>query len=78
MDVLRVDDRSVGVVALQRGWVDLVRKVQGVGFADDTVGPGLVLFHHDEAADRPVILARIRIVIVGTTEIRSHHEVLSS
>ena len=64
----------VGVVALERRRVDLVRKVQGVGFADDPVGPGLILFHHDEAADGPVVFARIHVVVVGAAEIRSHHD----
>ena len=44
-----------------------------IRLADHAVRPGLVLLHHDVAADGPVILAALGVVVVRAPEVRADH-----
>ena len=57
MDVLRINDRAIHVIALKGLGIDFLREVQFVGDADHSIIPFLVFLHDNETADRPMILA---------------------
>ena len=48
-------------------------KMQTVRLADRPAGPGPVLLHDHEAADRPVVLPVARVVEVGAPKVRADH-----